>query len=114
MSVYVDPMLPCLRSRKWKYSMSCHLVADTEEELDRMAKSLGLKRSWRQELRRGMMHYDLTENKRKLAIRCGAIPLPRREFVERFVRPARLKNRRPATPEKGQDDEPSKCSRPYT
>lgn len=75
MSVYVGvPMWPY---RGW---MMCHMFADTEEELDAMADTIGLQRSWKQQNRNrkpgtvgALVHYDIAESKRQLAVKHGAI-----------------------------------------
>lgn len=54
----------------------CHMIASTVEELHAMADRLGLRREWFQG-----DHYDIVPAKRTLAIKCGAIPVQRREFV---------------------------------
>ena len=46
MSVYVDELVPTLKSKKWPYKEGCHLLADTDAELHHYALRLGLKRSW--------------------------------------------------------------------
>lgn len=71
MSVYVDKLRYWPPSSKWSYPASCHLYADSVEELHRFAESLGLKRSWFQDRPR-FPHYDLTASKRKLALKKGA------------------------------------------
>lgn len=78
MSVYVDQLryprsAPLVqgRARMW-----CHLVADTDDELEQFAVRLGLAVRWKQ---RG--HYDIVESKRKLAVRLGAIEVSSREAV---------------------------------
>src|SRR3990167_6352885 len=81
MSVYVDPLTDCLKSKIWPYDMSCHMFADTEEELHVMAATIGLKREWFQSKGR-LKHYDLTVRKRLLAVKNGCIELTRREAVE--------------------------------
>jgi hypothetical protein len=76
-AVYVGvPMWPYLN---WTM---CHMVADTEEELDEMAKKIGLRLAWKQgneERKKGtvgaLVHYDIAESKRRLAISNGAIAL---------------------------------------
>lgn len=74
MSVYVGvPMWP------FGNMIMCHMVADTEEELDEMATKLGLRR-WKQVPRRdkgvgSLVHYDIAKSKRAQAIKLGAIPL---------------------------------------
>lgn len=75
MSVYVDP----LRDWGWRLGPSCHLIADTLEELHSFAARLGLKRSWFQDKASGP-HYDLTASKRSLAVRLGALETPDRGF----------------------------------
>jgi hypothetical protein len=47
-----------------------HLIADDLEELHSFAQKLGLKREWFQDKR--VPHYDVSDGKRKLAIRLGA------------------------------------------
>ena len=79
MSVYVDPLTPCLRSFQWPYNDSCHLFADSLEELHKLAGKIGLKREWFQGAR--IPHYDLTAGKRELAVRMGAVELTRDETV---------------------------------
>jgi hypothetical protein len=51
----------------------CHLTADNLDELIEFAEKIGLKREWLQESRNGTPHFDLTLNKRKLALKQGAI-----------------------------------------
>ena len=73
MSVYVDPIMPCTPNKNWRYKYSCHLVADTVAELHAFAACLGLKRSWYQY--KVISHYDLTVNKRREAVKLGAIEM---------------------------------------
>lgn len=74
MSVYVGvPMWPYGRM------IMCHMIADTEDELDEMATKLGLRR-WKQESDRdrgiaALVHYDVAKSKRSEAITYGAIAL---------------------------------------
>ena len=84
MSVYVDACVPqvqrdfrkkYLRDTKW-----CHLLADTEEELHEFAGLIGCRRSWCHRASQ-YLHYDLTESKRDLAVRNGAVEVNRRELV---------------------------------
>lgn len=90
MSVYVDELF----DYGWKLGPSCHLVADTEEELHEFALSLGMKRDWFQcsKPKAGLPHYDLTARRRMQAIKKGAIALNRNQFVE-MVRKRRNGNR---------------------
>lgn len=67
----------------WKLGPSCHLLADSVEELNEFAISIGLKLSWFQPAKGGAMpHYDLTVNKRKQAVKKGAIEIDRYQLVE--------------------------------
>lgn len=60
---------------------SCHLTADTVEELHVFAARLGLKRAWFQPM--SSPHYDLTPNKRALAVKLGAVEVSAREQARR-------------------------------
>ena len=75
MSCYVDPQMDF----GWRLGPSCHLWADTLEELHAMADKIGLKRKWFQD-KPTLQHYDLTVSRRKLAIENGAIELDRKAF----------------------------------
>lgn len=72
MSVYVGvPMWP------FRGMIMCHMLADTEEELDEMAAKIGLRKAWKQPPTdsHDYSHYDIAKSKRRLAITHGAIPL---------------------------------------
>ena len=78
MTVCVDNLKPCLRNAKWRYDKVCHLLADSEEELVEFAARIGLNPSW---IQRGkLLHFDLTEGKRKAAVAAGA-----KEVDDRFI-----------------------------
>jgi hypothetical protein len=72
--VYVDPLRNyrsetaprCFRGRP-----SCHMWADTEEELHEMAAKIGMRREWFQ-VSGLVRHYDLTPGRRALAVANGA------------------------------------------
>lgn len=80
--VYVDE----LRDHGWvlrgKRTQSCHMAADTLEELHAFARLLGLKRAWYQS--KSHPHYDLAPSKRALALRHGAKELTNGEFVSLY------------------------------
>lgn len=80
MSVYVD----VLRDWGWRLGPSCHLIADSNEELHAFAARIGLRRSWFQTTRDP--HYDLTVSKRALAVELGAIELQDRPFHDLLKR----------------------------
>lgn len=58
----------------------CHLVADSLEELHAMAAQIGIDAT-RFQWQGRHPHYDLSEQRRGLALRAGAIPVSRRELV---------------------------------
>lgn len=77
MTVYVDnagieatvPNGSISHTSQW-----CHLTADTKDELHAFAVGkLKLRRSYFQDKPRGLWHYDLTEGKRRQAVRLGAV-----------------------------------------
>lgn len=73
MAVYVGPLFDCeVWSKNWPYKRAAHMTADSEEELVRFARRLGLKDNWIQHRGRYSVHYDLTEGMRAQAIRLGA------------------------------------------
>lgn len=82
MSVYVDPLI----DYGWKLGPSCHMTADTIEELNEFSIKIGLKVSWLQKSSRGIDHYDLTKGKRIQAVKNGAIEITVREAAKRYVK----------------------------
>ena len=89
MSVYVDDMQFCIPNKNWRYRAVCHLMADTLEELHDFASLLRLKRAWFQDNNKRFPHYDLTSNKRKIAIKHGAIEKSPMELIRYFKRKER-------------------------
>lgn len=88
MPVYVDR----LTNYGWKLGPSCHMVADTDDELHAMAEKIGLKRSWHQTApKHSLSHYDLVGSKRRLAVATGAVELNTREEAMAIFR--RLRGR---------------------
>ena len=76
MAVCVDPLMPCVPNRNWRWNRSCHLTADDVEELHTFARQLGLKRAWFQPRPPASIpHYDLTAGMRARAIALGAQPI---------------------------------------
>jgi hypothetical protein len=78
MPVYVDE----LNNWGWRLGPSCHLIADTNEELHAFAAKIGLKRRWFQKSS-SAPHYDLTAGRRAQAVAAGAVEITRREMVEK-------------------------------
>ncbi|MBT2429419.1 DUF4031 domain-containing protein [Streptomyces sp. ISL-112] len=91
MAVYVDEVRDwtlIARARGLRHTHWCHLTADTEEELHAFAARLGLKRAWFQKKseRDYRWHYDVTPNKRALAVRLGAQEVDRRFVGQLMIR----------------------------
>ena len=73
--MYVDN----LRDYGWHRGPSCHLIADSVEELMDFAVAMGLRREWFQP--KSTPHFDLTADGRALAVSLGAIELTNRELI---------------------------------
>lgn len=91
MAVYVDK----LTDYGWRLGPSCHLIADSVEELIEFAVSIGLRREWYQPL--SSPHFDLTAYGRAVAVEQGAIELDNRAFVAK-LRELRAKRNAKAAP----------------
>lgn len=76
MAVYVDNF----KAVFGRMIMS-HMIADTHEELVAMADKVGLKRDWIQHEGEYCEHFDVCLEKRKLAIKYGAIDITPKELV---------------------------------
>jgi len=69
MPVYVDNSRNPFRGH-----LMCHMLADTPDELHRMAEAIGMKRQWFQGFYKASCpHYDLTQSHRAQAVALGAI-----------------------------------------
>lgn len=68
--------------------ITCHMLADTLDELHAMAAAIGSKRSWFQISRTGVPHYDIPLFRRAEAIKLGAIEIGMKEtaFIMKRVR----------------------------
>lgn len=84
MTVYVDDMGRFARVRGVTSRWS-HLFADTHDELERFARTLGLAPAWIQHPCTHREHYDLTEAKRSQALRLGAQEISYLRDVPRFL-----------------------------
>ena len=69
MAVYIDNYKGVFRRM-----IMCHMFADTLDELHKIAKKIGLKRSWFQN-KGSAPHYDVCKSKRILAVNAGAIEI---------------------------------------
>jgi hypothetical protein len=86
MAVYVDGLTGCLATGDWHYTRSCHLVADTEEELREFAIKIGCKPQWIQISLSCLIHFDLTARMREKAVEHGAKEITRLELVDLIVK----------------------------
>jgi hypothetical protein len=94
-TVYVDEIRRYPTSIACFKGGSCHMTADTLDELHAMANRIGLRREWFQD--KWVKHYDLTPPKRELAIAAGCVFVPARQQAIARVE-ARQKARAAAVP----------------
>lgn len=71
MSVYVDQIQIWPTTIRCFKGGSCHLTADTLDELHAFARKLGCRKGWFQDTT--VPHYDLTPARREKAIELGAV-----------------------------------------
>lgn len=76
MSVYVDDA-----QNKFRNMVMCHMVADTTEELNRMALRLGLRLQYIQKPGTPEEHYDIAKSMRARALKMGAVEITSKELV---------------------------------
>lgn len=86
MTVYVDEL------RRWPTTIacfrggSCHLTADSLDELHAFAARIGLRRSWAQlPPEHRIPHYDLTAGRREAALAAGAVEVSARVQASRRI-----------------------------
>lgn len=70
MTVYVDSM-----EANFGRMVMCHMIADTDEELHKMASAIGVQRKWHQAPPKHESHYDIAKSKRALAVSAGAVEI---------------------------------------
>jgi hypothetical protein len=70
MTVYVDDM-----KAKYGRMVMCHMLADTDDELHRMADRIGVARRWHQAPPKHDSHYDIALSKRAAAVEAGAVEI---------------------------------------
>lgn len=74
--VYVDSAdLP------YRRMIMCHMLADTEEELQQMAAAIGVNTKWWQYKGTYKSHFDICLAKKALAIKLGAKEIDKHELV---------------------------------
>lgn len=87
MTIYVDPLRrypqPAKRGARHVFGsgrMSCHMISDVgHTELITFARRIGMRDEWYQPEHGG--HFDLTERRRNLAVRAGAVEVSREVFM---------------------------------
>ncbi len=80
--VYVDEVRKCRPFGPQGWTTSCHLFADTEDELHQFAESMGMRREWFQDHeRRERRHYDLPEYRREVALELGAAEIRAKDWL---------------------------------
>lgn len=77
--VYVDQIQNWPTAIRCFKGGSCHMIADTVEELHAFARRLGLRRGWFQAT--SWPHYDLTPARRAKAVTLGAVEKTSRELA---------------------------------
>ena len=85
MAVYVDNMMAGYGRMKM-----CHMMADSEEELHKMADKIGVARRWHQKPGLYTSHYDVCMSKRKAAIAAGAKAITTREAASLLLKKRKL------------------------
>jgi len=81
MAVYVDNMRASLKVAGRNYVM-CHMLADTDDELHAMADRIGIdRRYWQAPPKVSASHYDITQTKRALAVKAGAIEVSMQQLA---------------------------------
>ena len=81
MSVYVDELMVYPNARGIFRAGSCHMAADTLDELHAMAAKIGMRRTWFQGKNPRHPHYDLVKSRRDLAVALGAKEVSGRDLV---------------------------------
>jgi hypothetical protein len=82
-AVYVDEIMRWPTRIRCFKNGSCHLTADTLQELHDFAKRLGMRREWFQP--RSWPHYDLTPRRREEALRLGAVFVPAKKQAKKRI-----------------------------
>lgn len=76
MAVYVDALRAVRGAPRCFQGYACHMMADTDTELERMARKLGMQVRWRHG-----DHYDLNAARRSEAVTLGAIQVSSADLV---------------------------------
>ena len=79
MAVYVDDM-----KATFGRMIMCHMIADTEKELLKMADRIKVQRRWHQHPGTYRSHFDISLSKRRLAVLYGAEEITWRELAKKI------------------------------
>ncbi len=90
MTIYVDSLVAYKHAAKsgarhvfGNGRQSCHMACDGNlDELHQFAARIGLKRAWFQNS--SIPHYDLTPNRRAIAIAAGAVAITSQELIRHW------------------------------
>lgn len=80
MAVYVDDMYKYPIGQFGRMKMS-HMIADSQEELLRMADKIGVQRKWIQNRGTADEHFDIAMSARSKAVAAGAIEISMRDLA---------------------------------
>lgn len=78
MAVYVDDM-----EAPFGRMIMCHMIADTHIELLQMADRIQVQRKWIQSIGTAGEHFDLSKDRRRLAVAFGAVEIDMRALSEK-------------------------------
>lgn len=81
MPVYVDDLMN-YPTEKSMFKRSCHMIANSEEDLVAFGERIGLKRAWLQDAGTYRAHFDLTPGMRIKAVKAGAVEVTCMRLVE--------------------------------
>lgn len=82
MAVYLDKSTNILKGKSEWPMVTCHMIADSVEELFEMANKIGLRPEWFQPW--SHPHFDVSKTRQTRALAHGAKRLERAEFVGRI------------------------------
>ena len=84
--IYVDKIVQQPKVIRGRWKNSCHLIADSKEELIEFAKKIGLPLEWFRAHRiKYLQHFDLSEKWRKIAIENGAVEWDSKRIVKKLM-----------------------------
>jgi hypothetical protein len=96
-SVYVDDLMVYPNARGIFRAGSCHLAADTLDELHEFAARLGMRRTWFQGKNPRHPHYDLVKSRRDKAVALGAKQVSGRDLIMLWRAQREAAEMKPAT-----------------